>query len=74
MRREITTTPRYETLYTGGDPGPHEASDVRGVDDGGPCADADGAEATATWSSCMAAFDGLNERITRVCSYYVKAT
>ena len=65
LRHEIT--PRYETLYTGGDPGPPEANDVRGVDDSAPCADADGAEVAAPWSSCMkTAFDGLNERIACV--------
>ena len=30
------------------------------------CANADGAEAKAPWSSCMTAFDSLNERIARV--------
>ena len=64
LRREIT--PRYETLYTGGDPGPPDARDVRGTDDSVPCADADGAKAAAPWSSCMTAFDGLSERIARV--------
>ena len=42
LRRKITT--RYETLYTGGAPGPPEANDVQGIADGGPCADADGAD------------------------------
>ena len=59
MRREIT--PRYEALYTGGDPEPPEASDVQDVDDSVPCADADGAEAAAPWS-----FDGLNPHIARI--------
>ena len=36
--------PCYETLYTRGAPGPPEASDVRDIDDGGPCADADRAD------------------------------
>ena len=74
LRRK--TTPRYETIYTGGDPGSPEANGVRGVNYSVPCADADadGAEATAPWSSCMTAFGGLNERIARVHSYYVEAT
>ena len=47
LRRKITT--RYETLYTGGALGPPEANNVQGIDDVGPCADADRAD----WSgSC----------------------
>ena len=42
LRHEIT--PCYETLYTGGAQGPPEASNVRGIDDGGPCANANGTE------------------------------
>ena len=42
LRHKIT--PRYETLYTGGPLGPPETSSVQDIDDGGPCADADGAE------------------------------
>ena len=34
LRRKIT--PRYETLSTGGAPGPPEASNVRADDGGGP--------------------------------------
>ena len=69
MRRKIT--PCYETCYTGDDPGSPEARDVRGVDDSVPCTNADGAEAAASWSSCMTVFDGLNERIARVATMYV---
>ena len=54
LRRGIT--PRYETVCAGGTPGPPGASDVRGDEHGGPCADADGAEAVTSWSSCMTAF------------------
>ena len=64
LRRKIT--PRYETLYTGGDPGPSEASDAWGVDDSVPYVDVDEVGAAAPWSSCMTAFDGLNEHIARV--------
>ena len=39
-----TNNPRYETLYTGGSPGPPETRDVRVVDDGGPYDDADMAD------------------------------
>ena len=42
LRRKLT--PCHETLYTGGSPGPLEASNVQVVDDGGPCIDADGAD------------------------------
>ena len=63
MRRKIT--PCYEALYTGGDPGPPEASDVQDIDDSVLCADADGAEGAAPWS-----FDGLNPRIARVATTY----
>ena len=54
LRRE--RTPRYETLCTGGSPGPPEASGVRGDGDDGPCAEADGAAAAAPWSTCTIAF------------------
>ena len=39
LRRKIT--PCYKTLYTGGAPGPREASDVRVNDDDGPYVDVD---------------------------------
>ena len=42
LHRKIT--PCYETLYTEGAPGPPEASNVRGIDDGGPCANANEAD------------------------------
>ena len=54
--------------YIGGPPGPPKTSDMQDIDDGGPCTDVKGAEAAAPWSSCMIAFDGLNERIPRVAS------
>ena len=34
----------YETPYTGGAPGSPEASNVQGIDDGGPYADVEGAD------------------------------
>ena len=47
-------------------PGVTQDRNVRGVDDSVPCADANGVEAAAPWSSCMTVFDVLNESTARV--------
>ena len=53
-RRKIS--PRYQTLTTEGAPDAPEASDVRDVDGGGPCAILDGAEAKTIVKSYWTAF------------------
>ena len=42
LRRE--SNPRYETIYTGGAQEAPETSSMLSIDDGGPCAGADGAD------------------------------
>ena len=54
-----------------------EASNVRGIDDGGPYADAmgqTGVETVAIIDLPGQLFGGLNKRIARVAITYVKAT
>ena len=57
LRREIT--PRYETLHTGGAPGPPATSDVRDIDDGWPCAVSAGSGSGGHGGCRLMSFDGL---------------